>query len=142
MSLARYRTLINYPDWGRGAEGTGNWFYVVDSENGQEVVTTIRPGFGSGDFTCESGFYNTIFGGDQPLSKDCFNAITAKLQTRTEMSQDIYELNLQGGLGTLPAGEVRTAAGFQYRKVKGMFNPDILQSQDSYTDQVIGVYPT
>ena len=42
----------------------------------------------------------------------------------------------------LPAGEVRAAAGYQSRRNSGVFNPDILQSQQSFTDQVIGVYPT
>ncbi len=142
LSLARYRALVNKPNWGAGATGTGNTLYAVESENGVDVVYTDRPQFGSGDYTCTSGFYNVFFGGDQPLSDDCYSAVSAKLQTRTEMSQDIYELNLQGGLFNLPAGEVRTAAGFQYRKVTGMFNPDILQSQDSFMDEVIGVYPT
>ena len=42
----------------------------------------------------------------------------------------------------LPAGEVRTAFGYQYRKNSSEFTPDILQSTASFTDQVIGVYPT
>ena len=42
----------------------------------------------------------------------------------------------------LPAGEVRLATGYQSRRNSGVFNPDILQSQISFTDQVIGVYPT
>lgn len=142
LSLARYRALINLPDWGRGAEGNGNEFYVVDSENGTEIVYAASSGFGAGDYTCTSGLYDTIFGGDQAMSEDCLNAISAKLQTHTEMTQDIYELNFQGGVFELPAGEVRTAVGYQYRKVHGEFNPDILQSEDSWTDQVIGVYPT
>jgi outer membrane receptor protein involved in Fe transport len=147
MSLARYRALINFPDYGRGAEGTGNQFYAVDTVgngniNDVEVVPARRPAFGVGDFTCTSGLYDTIFSGDQPMSQDCFNALNATLQTRTEMSQDIIELNLQGGLFDLPAGEVRAAVGYQHRKVDGKFNPDILQSQDSFLDQVVGVYPT
>jgi outer membrane receptor protein involved in Fe transport len=142
MSLARYRALINYPDYGRNSAGTGNQWYLVQSENGTEVVPAVRPAFGVGDFTCTSGFYNTIFGGDQPVSEDCFNAVNAVLQTRTEMTQDIYELNLQGGVVDLPAGEARAAVGWQLREIGGKFNPDILQSEDSFMDQVIGVYPT
>lgn len=42
----------------------------------------------------------------------------------------------------MPAGEARGAIGYQLRKVHGKFYPDILQSQVSFTDQVIGVYPT
>jgi outer membrane receptor protein involved in Fe transport len=64
------------------------------------------------------------------------------LQTRTQNQQDIFELNLQGGLFNLPAGELRAAAGYQQRRNASQFNPDILQSTASFTDQVIGVYPT
>jgi iron complex outermembrane receptor protein len=142
LSLSRYRALTNLPDYGRGAVGTGNQTYTVVSENGVETVNSIRPAFGVGDFECTSGFYDTYFGGDQPLSEDCFNAINATLQTRTEMAQDIVEVNLQGGVYDLPAGELRSAIGFQHRNVNGKFNPDILQSEDSFTDQVVGVYPT
>ncbi len=92
--------------------------------------------------TCTSGFYNTYFQGDQSLSDDCFQAINATLQTRTHNVQNIVELNFQGPVFELPAGEVRMAAGYQSRRNDGQFNPDILQSQQSFTDQVVGVYPT
>lgn len=143
LSLARYRTVINQPDYGRNAEGTGNLFYAVgNSAADARIVPTVRPAFGAGDYTCTSGFYDTIFGGDQPLSEDCFNAVNATLQTRASNQQDIIEINLQGALMELPAGEARFAAGFQARDNEAQFIPDILQSQDSFTDQVIGVYPT
>src|SRR5690606_251349 len=99
MSLARFRTVINYPDYGRNSAGTGNMFYAVGTDaSNAEIVTTVRPTFGAGDFTCASGFYDTIFRGDQPLSEDCFNAINATLQTRASNQQDIIEINLQGAL--------------------------------------------
>lgn len=135
LSLQRYRALINRPDYGRGAAISGN-------PAGTGVTNGASPGFGAGDVTCASGFYDTLFGGDKPLSQDCFDAINATLQTRTEIRQDIVEVNLQGGVIDLPAGELRTALGYQHRKNKAAFNPDILQSQSSFTDQVIGVYPT
>lgn len=140
LSLARYRALTNQLDYGRGATGTGNLQYY-DPVSG-DIVDTIRPAFGVGDFTCTSGFYDTYFGGDAPLSADCYNAINAVLQTRTEISQEIIEVNLQGSVFNLPAGELRTAVGYQRRDTTGKFNPDILQSSDSFMDQVVGVYPT
>jgi iron complex outermembrane receptor protein len=140
LSLARYRALTNQLDYGRGATGTGNIQYY-DPVSG-DIIDTIRPAFGVGDFTCTSGFYDTFFGGDAPLSADCYNAINAVLQTRTEISQEIVEVNLQGGVFNLPAGELRTAVGYQRRDTTGKFNPDILQSSDSFMDQVVGVYPT
>jgi outer membrane receptor protein involved in Fe transport len=143
LSLTRFRTLTNYPDYGRGASGTGNEFYLAGNDPATaEVVNTVRPAFGAGDFTCETGFYDTFFSGDAPLSEDCFNAVNATLQTRTQNQQDIIEVNVQGSLIELPAGEARFAAGFQARDNAAQFNPDILQSQDSFTDQVVGVYPT
>jgi len=143
LSLQRYRTLLNYPDYGRGAAGTGNQFYTVGTNAGNaQVIPTIRPAFGVGDFTCTSGFYDTFFKGDLPMSEDCYNAINATLQTRASNQQDIIEINLQGSVLELPAGEMRMAAGYQMRDNAAQFVPDILQSQDSFQDQVIGVYPT
>ncbi|HEX7081797.1 MAG TPA: TonB-dependent receptor [Gammaproteobacteria bacterium] len=129
LSLERYRALIEQPDYGRGAKISGN-------EN------SIRPNFGAADITCTSGFYDTFFSGDAPLSQDCFDAINATLQTRTQNTQDIIELNFQGPVAELPAGDVRLAAGYQKRRNSSVFNPDILQSTVSFTDQVVGVYPT
>ncbi len=129
LSLSRYRALVNKPDYGRGAKISGN-------------STSIRPNFGAADITCASGLYDTYFKGDAPMSDDCFNAISANLQTRTQNKQDIIELNFQGALIDLPAGEARFAAGYQNRRNSAKFYPDILQSTVSFTDQVIGVYPT
>lgn len=131
LSLERYRQLVDRPDYGRGAQLSGN-----------EPPYSQRPFFGAGDVTCTSGFYGTFFLGDQPLSNDCYEAVNATLQTRTQNEQNIIELNFQGPVFELPAGEVRVAAGYQSRRNSAQFYPDILQSQVSFTDQVIGVYPT
>lgn len=129
LSLTRYRNMIRLPDYGRNAALSGN-------------STGQSPGFGAADVTCTSGFYNTFFGGDQALSSDCFQAINATLQTRAQNIQDILELNFEGSLGEIWAGEIRGAAGYQRRENESEFVPDILQSTVSFTDQVIGVYPT
>lgn len=129
LSLTRYRALTREPDYGRNAAISGN-------------SGGASPGFGAADITCASGFYDTYFRGDAPLSQDCFDAVNATLQTRAQNTQDIVELNFQGGLGELPAGEVLMAAGYQRRENGATFVPDILQSTSSFTDQVVGVYPT
>ena len=102
----------------------------------------MRPNFGSATAHCTSGFYNTLFAGDQPLSDDCYNAINATLQTRAQNKQDIVEVNFQGVLAKMKPGELRAAFGYQGRNNSATFVPDILQSTFSFTDQVIGVYPT
>lgn len=129
LSLERVRRLLSEPDYGRNAEISGN-------EN------SVRPNFGAADITCGSGFYDTLFRGDQRPDQDCVDAITAQLQTRSENVQQIVELNFQGPLFELPAGEVLAAVGYQKRRNKALFYPDILQSTVSFTDQVVGVYPT
>ena len=132
-SLARWRALVSAPDYGRNSRLQSNL-----TNNGPGA----SPAFGSVAVPCTTGFYETIFNGDAVPSADCQYAAQAALQTRTENQQDIGEVNLQGGLFELPAGEVRAAAGYQYRRNAAQFNPDILQSTASFNDQVIGVYPT
>jgi len=131
-SLARWRGEVGLPDYGyhSKAQSNGN-FNPGASVN-----------FGSVAVPCTSGFYDQIFKGDAVATADCNYAVQAPLQTRTQNQQDIFELNLQGGLFNLPAGELRAAAGYQQRRNASQFNPDILQSTASFTDQVIGVYPT
>ena len=138
LSLARYRALLNSTtvingvptsDYGRGAKVSGN-------------TQSVRPTFGAATVTCTSGFYNTYFAGDARLSDDCFNAINAELQTRAQNKQDIVEVNFQGVLAKMKPGELRAAFGYQGRDNSATFVPDILQSTFSFTDQVVGVYPT
>jgi outer membrane receptor protein involved in Fe transport len=128
-SLERWRALVTSDDYGLNASITGN-------EDGS------RANFGTVPVNCTSGFYETLFNGDVRPSDDCRYAVGATLQTRTANQQDIGELNLQGGIVDGWAGEIRGAIGVQYRKNAAQFNPDILQSTASFTDQVIGVYPT
>lgn len=129
LSLQRFRGLMNAPDWGRNASLPGN-------------LSSVRPNFGAATAHCTSGMYDTLFGGDQRLSDDCFNAINATLQTRAQNKQDIVEVNFQGVLAKMKPGELRAAFGYQGRNNSATFVPDILQSTFSFTDQVIGVYPT
>ena len=132
-SLARWRGVVTAPDYGRNSNLQSN----LTNNGPAQALGSVRC-----RCTCTSGFYDTIFKGDAVPSADCQYAVQAPLQTRTQNQQDIFELNFQGGLFELPAGEVRAAAGYQQRRNASQFNPDILQSTASFTDQVIGVYPT
>jgi outer membrane receptor protein involved in Fe transport len=133
-SLARWRGEITAPDYGYHSNLQSN----LTAPNGPGA----SPAFGSVAVPCTSGFYDTIFKADAVPSADCQYAVQAPLQTRTQNQQDIFEVNFQGGVVNLPAGEVRYAAGYQQRRNASQFNPDILQSTASFNDQVIGVYPT
>jgi len=129
-SLQRFRAVIDSPDYGAGQSFQGN-------QNGADA------GFGTSvPSTCTSGYYNSIFAGNQgSVSADCQNAVGSTLQTNTAIQQDIVEANFQGSLFKLPAGEVSGAFGYQYRRDAAQFIPDNLQATNSFLDQTLGLYP-
>ncbi|MEO8316043.1 MAG: TonB-dependent receptor, partial [Pseudomonadota bacterium] len=132
-SLARFRGIVTSPDYGRGA---------VLQSNLNFNPSLTAPGFASLPAPCTTGLYDLLFKGDAKPSDDCIYAMDAPLQARSDNQQDIVELNFEGGLFNLPAGEVRSAMGYQFRRNAAQFHPDILQTTASFTDQVIGLYPT
>ena len=145
MSLSRYRAIAGQPDYGLNSTLQGNGAFLIPGANAASstVLDAASTNFGTAiPSHCTTGFYDTYFSGNQRPSDDCIKAINANLQTRTWNSQNIIEVNLQGGVFDLPAGEVRGAVGFQYRRNESQFVPDVLQSVVSFTDQVVGVYPS
>lgn len=133
LSLQRWRTLLNQPDWGRNADLRAN----------QASMGASNVSFGTVPAHCTSGFYDTFFKGDVPATQDCLDMIGAQLQGRSSNNQDVVELNLQGGLFNLPwAGQVRAAVGYSWRDNATNYTPDILESNISFLDQVIGIYPS
>ncbi len=137
-SLGRWRVENLANDYGFHSNLTAN----TALPGGLGEGLGVSPGFGTVAVPCTTGFYDTIFKGDAKPSADCQYAVQAPLQTRTQNQQDNFEANFQGGIVNLPAGELRGAFGYQQRRNASQFNPDILQSTASFTDQVIGVYPT
>jgi outer membrane receptor protein involved in Fe transport len=132
LSLQRWRAMINQNDWGRNSVQQAN----------SVALGASNVNFGTVPVRCTSGFYDTFFAGEVPPSQDCLNAVFATLQGSSSNQQDVLELNLQGGLFALPAGEVRAAVGYSYRDNATQYTPDILESNISYLDQVVGVYPS
>ena len=137
-SLQRFQALITAPNYGQNFVSSGN----VTQPNGSGG-TTLSPNFGFGTGQgqkCTSGFYNTLFN-NAPLSADCLAAISAPLQSMNITTQDVVEYNMGGDLFKLPAGVVKASLGADYRRDATVFNPDILQSDESFIDQTVGVYP-
>jgi iron complex outermembrane receptor protein len=128
QSLERWRRIIREPDYGANSS-------LMANQGG------AARGFGTVPVECTSGFHDTIFYRDTPPSEDCARAVASPLSNRLQSKQDIVELNFQGALADLPAGELRTAAGFQWRRNAVIYTPDLLQSSRSFEDQVIGMYP-
>jgi outer membrane receptor protein involved in Fe transport len=124
-SNARYRALILAPNYGAGARITSN---QAPPGNGTSGAT----------ITCTSGL--PVFTDFVP-SQDCIDAITANMQNVQNMDQNIVEANLQGGLFNLPAGEVRGAAGADWRENTFSYQIDNLASAQGFNDNVIGLFP-
>ncbi|BAK67856.1 TonB-dependent receptor-like protein [Sphingobium sp. SYK-6] len=117
--LARYQELINRPNYGAGA----------DYNNGRTGMLAH----------CTSGlnpFVNT------PVSQDCIDIISAPINTETILAQDQVELNLQGSLAEIPAGDLRFALGAAYRKNDFEYRPDPAFSTTNTTSLTIGLFDT
>lgn len=115
-SLQRYQDMVYAPNFGRG--------------------TVTRPDGGRGyAMTCTTGL--PVFTDFEP-SANCLNSIDTRLVNRSNLTQEILEANLQGGLMELPAGELRFAAGASYRGNGFTFMPGNPMGQ--LRDNPIGVF--
>jgi iron complex outermembrane receptor protein len=114
-SLQRYSALVAAPNFGRNANitGTGRG-YSLRCTTGLPVFEVFTP------------------------SEDCLTSIETRARQVTELSQEIAEANLQGFAFNLPAGEVRFAAGFHYRKNDFRFDPGYPVEQ--VLDNPIGLF--
>lgn len=115
--LARYQDLIARPNYGAGAS----------FNNGRTGLLA----------TCTSGlnpFVNT------PVSQDCIDIISAPVNTETDLTQDQAEINLQGSVADLPAGELRFALGAAWRENGFEFLPDPGFSTTNTTSLTIGLF--
>jgi iron complex outermembrane receptor protein len=139
-SLARYQAQITAPNYGQGTN-QGNFTQPGGAiAPGSTLIASPNGGFGAAKVTCTSGFYSAIFNGATP-SADCLASISAPIQSMNFTKQDSVEFDASGDLFNLPAGMVKGSVGADYRRDQNVFNPDILSSNQSFTDQVIGVYP-
>jgi len=117
VSLSRWRTLVAAPNYGRGySYRDPNLGYAVSCTSGLPLFQEFE------------------------ISQDCLDAIEIRMKNVTDLSQDIAEANLQGGLFDLPAGEVRAAVGFTHRINKFTFDPDTLNDQEQIADAPIGLF--
>jgi len=137
-SLSRFQALITSPNYGANTTFQGN-LTQPNGSGGTILSPNFTFGTGQGQ-KCTSGFYNALFN-KAPLSADCLQAISAPLQSMDITKQDVVEFNSSGDLFKLPAGTVKASVGADYRRDSLVFNPDILSSNQSFLDQVIGVYP-
>lgn len=94
-----------------------------------------------GASVCEGG-YNP-FSPDplilNPAKRGCFDFLHRSLSERASYSQQIVEGTIQGGLFTLPYGDVRFAVGAAYRRNAYEFRPDAQKvNRTIFPDQATG----
>ncbi len=115
-------------------EGTRDWTYDAYLSYGRVEQLTVQSGNVSrsavqrlldaadgGNSLCAGGF-NPF--GESALSAACQTYIGRLAKNTTTNDQRVFEVNLQGGVFDLPAGEVRVALGGSYREQNYNFIAD------------------
>lgn len=119
-SEQEYLAVVESPGYGAG--------YQATSPGGSVL------GFSS---SCTSGL--PVFGNFVP-SQDCLNAIGLDLKNINTISQNIVELDSQGKIVDLPAGQLRGSLGADYRSDTARYEPDALDAATSTYEQPVGVF--
>jgi outer membrane receptor protein involved in Fe transport len=122
-SLARVRTLLGSPNFGKGFFAQGN-------------SGTPGNGFSGGIARCTSGV--PVFGNHGNISQDCLDVMYVTLNHQSRMDQKFVEANLQGHAFNMPAGEARFSAGFHTRENSYYYIFDPLQTENSFNDNPEG----
>lgn len=86
------------------------------------ALTTLVTASDGGASICSGGFNPFI---TNP-SAACQAYITKRVHSSQQLEQRVFEANSQGGLFKLPAGDVRYAAGVDYREERYTSDPDSL----------------
>lgn len=120
----RYRQLVASPNFGVGFQAQGN---------------ALGGGFSGGLATCTTGLPIVR---DFVPSQDCIDAVKANLQNNTELEQTVAEANIGGNIFELPAGELQFSLGATYRDDSYIFHTDDYTTNESFTENAIGVFPT
>jgi iron complex outermembrane recepter protein len=114
---ARYQALIALPDWGAGADfNNGLTGLLAHCTSGLNPFTTA------------------------PVSRDCINIVSANIKTSSNLQQDQVELDFQGSLAKVPAGDLRFALGADYRSDFFQYLPDPAMSTTNITSATLGIF--
>lgn len=113
-------SLVHVPQYLTNSNGAGtlipNPAYArATNDGGRSVIAA------DGTTPCPQGLN---FFSDAPLTASCSAYLQIHPTNVTKLEQNVAELNLQGGLLDLPAGELRLALGGAYRENRYSFTPD------------------
>jgi len=116
-SLQTYQAILSAPNYGKGYRATGPASKFV---------------------TCTSGL--NPFDPNLQVTQDCIDALISNQVDRDVMKQRVFELNTQGHVANLPAGEMRGALGLSYRDNTYKHSPDSLRERDYIFDTSAGQF--
>ncbi|MET0290797.1 MAG: TonB-dependent receptor [Steroidobacteraceae bacterium] len=119
VDAAAYQALITAPNYGRGATYNNGRLGLLAS-----CTSGINP------------FLNT------PVSQDCIDILDSNAKLYQSLEQVQSELNVQGSLFALPAGDLRFAAGAGYRKNSYKYLPDQGMQTTNITSVISGQFDT
>lgn len=119
---------VGLKDWtwdAMAAYGKMNLLITQTGNVSHSAVRTLLEAADGGASQCTGG-YNPF--GLSPVSASCINFISRTTKNSAQYIQNQAEFNVQGGLFELPAGEIRAAAGADYRRDNFRFTPDSVLS--------------
>jgi outer membrane receptor protein involved in Fe transport len=123
----RVREVLNAPNYGYNSSFTGNGTEIANNRNGASARCTS----GLSPFTAASDY-----------SEDCGLAIGVNGQLQNRLIQENVQANIQGGLFDLPYGQLRFAAGAEYRVNKMKFFADSSMTDGSaFYETINGGFP-
>jgi outer membrane receptor protein involved in Fe transport len=122
ISAVNYNAIMSAPNYGQGFRATS----LGVSNKVMNCTSGLNP------------FLQAV--GGLTVSQDCIDAITSNQSDRQSMKQYESQLNLQGKLFELPAGDVRSALGFSWRKQDYAYIPDSLRESDYIADTSAGQF--
>jgi len=137
VSQGESRTLTTYV----GYISSVNYAKILSAPNYGQGYLEASNGVSNKILTCTSGLSPFAqAAGTLVPSQDCINAITSNQSDRQSMRQFESELNLQGRLFELPAGDARAAIGASWRKNIYDYTPDSLRESDYISDTSAGQF--
>jgi iron complex outermembrane receptor protein len=117
VNTTAYQTLIAQPFFGAGYSNNNNFLgRAATCTSGLPVFTQFTP------------------------SADCTSIVAARMKGTTSIVQDVFESYVQGGLFTLPAGQVRGVLGADYRHDGFEFKPDPTMTASNILSAASGVF--
>ncbi len=125
---AGLRGSLNFKDWTWDASGSsGRTTYDLNASNYVNITAlqTLLNAADGGVSTCSGGFRPFEFA---PISDSCRAYIARTLKETTTLSQQSAEVNFEGGIFDLPAGEARLATGLGYRSLDFTYRGDDQQT--------------